>query len=505
MKTFYTLARVRHLILVSCLLYFTLGEPKTQAQGQSNTSKPNVLMIAIDDLNDWVGFLGGHPQIKTPHMDKLAASGVAFLNAHCQSPLCNPSRTSLLLSKRPSSTGIYGLAPYFENVPKLKDATPLPKYFKENGYKVFSTGKIFHGGWPPANSRKLIAHEWGPNASPAPFPEKKSIITPGGNHRLMDWGTFPHKDEEKGDWKVASWAVDKLKEQGDDPFFLSVGFFLPHVPCYATQKWIDMYPDENLIMPPVLAGDRDDTPKFSWYLHWDLPEPRLRYMREAHQWRRLTQAYLACVSFVDSQVGRVLQALEDSGKGDNTIIVLWSDHGYHIGEKAITGKNTLWSESTRVPLILAGPGIVSEGICKQPVELLDIYPTLVDLCQLPQKEGLEGHSLSPQLLDPETKRPWPAITTHNHDNHAIKSERYRFIQYADGSEEFYDTESDPDEWHNLIGDPKFQDEIVEHRLWLPDSNLPPAPGSKHRILTYKESKVIWQGQEIAEDDSIPGL
>lgn len=493
---------IKKLPLVCWLIF---GFVSIFSQSGLSADRPNILMIAIDDLNDWVGYLGGHPQSKTPHIDSLAKEGVGFTNAHCQSPLCNPSRTSLLLSKRPSSTGVYGLAPFYTNVEKLKNETPIPQYFKQNGYRVLSTGKIFHGGWPPKGVRPDIADEWGPNASVGARPEKKSIVTPGGNHPLMDWGTFPHKDEDKGDWKVASWAVEKLKEDIDEPFFLSVGFFLPHVPCYATQKWFDLHPDEDLVMPPVLVGDRDDTPRFSWYTHWKLPEPRLRYMIEAHQWRRLVRSYLASVSFVDSQVGRVLRALKESGKMDETIIVLWSDHGYHIGEKGITGKNTLWRESTRVPLIFAGKGIEPQRNCNQAVELLDIYPTLVDLCSLPRKEGLEGHSLVPQIKDPSTRRPWPAITTHNHDNHSIRSEKYRFIQYADGSEEFYDCEIDPREWTNQINNPKYQVHIEEHRLWLPEINLKPAPGSAARILIYEDGVATWENKTIPKNAPVPGI
>ncbi len=495
-----TLIRLWSLLCVVLILIFAAQVSRAQ-------DRPNVLMIAIDDLNDWVGFLGGHPQVKTPNIDRIAAMGVAFTNAHCQSPLCNPSRTSLLLSRRPSSTGIYGLAPYFAEVESLRNLVPLTQHFRDNGYHTMSTGKIFHGGYPPAPSREVIADEWGPGAGVGARPAEKIIPvpTPGGNHPLMDWGTFPHEDEDKGDWKVASWAVDKLRQEYDKPFFLQVGFFLPHVPCYATQKWFDLYPDEDLIMPPLLAGDRSDTPGFSWYIHWDLPEPRFRFLQEADQWRPLVRSYLACISFVDSQVGRLLEALEQSGRMENTIIVLWSDHGYHLGEKAMSGKNTLWTESTRVPLAFAGPGIDGRGACPQPVELMDIYPTLIDLCRLPDRRGLEGHTLVPQLNDPQTRRPWPAITTHNHDNHSVRSERYRYIRYADGSEEFYDCETDPNEWHNRIDDVTLTDEIEEHRLWLPEVNLPPAPGSRHRILIWKDGVANWQGQDIGPNDPIPGI
>jgi len=216
------------------------------------------------------------------------------------------------------------------------------------------------------------------------------------------------------------------------------------------------------------------------------------------------RSYLACTSFVDSQIGRVLTALEHSGQADNTLIVLWSDHGFHLGEKLITGKNTLWDRSTRVPLLFAGPG-VGTGTCSQPAELLDIYPTLIDLCDLPRKDDLEGHSLLPQLRDSAAKRPWPAVTTHNHDNHGIRSAHWRYIRYADGSEELYDMRNDPHEWTNLIGDPKYAQVAARHADWLPQINRKPAPGSRSRILTYQNGQATWQGQDIDSDEPVPGI
>jgi arylsulfatase A-like enzyme len=472
------------------------------ATSAAAADKPNILFIAIDDQNDWIGCLNGHPQIKTPNIDKLAARGTLFTNAHCQSPLCNPSRTSLMTGLRPSTTGIYGLAPWFRNVPEFKDRVPLPKYLEKYGYTTYSTGKIYHGGY----GRKKTDNEFdhlGPPASVGARPKKKLVNTPHP-HPLVDWGVFPHKDEEKGDWRVASWAVEQLDAKPQEPFFLSAGFFLPHVPCYTTQKWYDLYPDETLKLPPVLDDDRDDTPRFSWYLHWKLPEPRLKFLKEANQWKNLTRSYMACTSFVDSQVGRLLAALERNGYKDNTVVVLWSDHGWHIGEKLITGKNTLWDRSTHVPLIFAGPGVAVGARCSRPAELLDIYPTLVELCGLPKKEGLEGHSLMPQLKDADAPRPWPAITTHNHDNHGVRTEHWRYIRYADGSEELYDMQKDPNEWHNLAGDPQYTSIIRDHKKWLPKVNRKPAPGSRARILTYdKNGKVFWEGEEVKPDDPIP--
>ena len=459
-------------------------------------SQPNVLFLAIDDLNDWVGPLQGHPQVKTPAMDRLAARGTTFANAHTQSPLCNPSRTSLMTGMRPSTTGVYGLRPWFREVESLRDAVTLPQYFAKNGYRTYATGKIFHGRYGREGD------EWdsiGPPAGIGVRPEKK--LTPPG-HRL-DWGVFPHRDEDKGDWMVASWAIEQLEGTPPEPFFLAAGFFLPHVPCYATQEWFDLYPEDTLRMPPIRRDDRDDTPHFSWFLHWKLPEPRLKTLEDLNQWKNLVRSYLASISFVDSQVGRVLDALEATGKAHNTIVVLWSDHGWHLGEKLITGKNTLWDRSTRVPLIFAGPGISKGAVTNKPAELLDIYPTLVELAGLPEKGGLEGISLVPQLNNTTAPRARPAITTHNHDNHGVRSENWRYITYADGSEELYDMRNDPHEWTNLAGQSKYAAVIREHRRWLPQINLRPAPGSAARVLLYDDGKVNWEGEDIAPGAPIP--
>jgi arylsulfatase A-like enzyme len=469
----------------------------------SAADKPNILFIAIDDQNDWFGCLGGHPQAQTPNIDQLAARGTLMTNAHCQSPLCNPCRTSLMTGLRPSTTGIYGLSPWIRNVPRYKDVVTLPQYLAQHGYRTLSTGKIYHGGYGRRKADNEF-HVLGPPAGVGAKPEKKLVDTPNP-HPLVDWGVFPHRDEDKGDWKVASWGVQQLKSELPEPFFLSVGFFLPHVPCYATQKWFDLYPEESLQLPPVRHDDRDDTPRFSWYLHWKLPEPRLKFLQEANQWKNLVRSYLACTSFVDSQVGRVLDALDSSDYADNTIVVLWSDHGWHLGEKLITGKNTLWDRSTRVPLIFAGPGVATGAKCHRPAELLDIYPTLVELCGLPPKDGMEGHSLVPQLKDAQAPRQWPAITTHNHDNHGVRSENWRYIHYADGSEELYDMRQDPNEWNNLAGDPRYADILREHRQWLPKTSAKPAPGSRARILIYRDGQANWEGEDILADDPIPEI
>ncbi|MFI4876155.1 MAG: sulfatase [Blastopirellula sp. JB062] len=470
----------------------------------AQADKPNILFIAIDDQNDWIGCLEGHPQIQTPHIDGLAARGTLFTNAHCQAPLCNPSRTSLMTGLRPSTTGIYGLAPWFRNVETLRELVSLPQYLRRHGYAAYSTGKIYHGGYGRRPHKDDEFDQLGPAASVGAKPPQKLVDTPNP-HPLVDWGVFPHADEEKGDYRVASWAVETLRSQPKQPFFLSVGFFLPHVPCYATQKWFDLYPEDEVQLPPYMRQDRDDVPRFSWYLHWKLPEPRQKYLVESGQWRNLVRSYLACTSFVDAQVGRVLAALEQQGYADNTVVVLWSDHGWHLGEKGITGKNSLWDRSTRVPLIFAGPGVAIGGKSAESVELLDIYPTLIELCGLPAKSNLDGISLVPQLQNAAAQRKRPAMTTHNPGNHAVRTKRWRYVRYADGSEELYDMQADPHEINNLAGKVELAGVRKELSAWLPSNDAPPAPGSAHRILTYDGETAVWEGEEIGENAPIPEL
>ncbi|MCC9602466.1 sulfatase [Stieleria sp. JC731] len=482
----------------------------------SQDRPPNVLMIAIDDLNDWIEPLGGHPQVQTPAMNRLASRGVTFTNAHCQAPLCNPSRTSIMTGRRPSTTGVYGLSPWIRNVDELRDLVTMPQHFAANGYKTFLGGKIHHGGYGRRKNPKSEADVWGPPAKVGARPAEKLIgETPGGNNPLMDWGTFPHRDEDKGDWEVASWAVNQLDELGkqqDQPFFLAAGFFLPHVPCYVTQKWYDMYPEESLVLPPILAGDRNDTPESSWYIHWYLPEPRTSWLVENDQLKNLTRSYLASVSFVDSQVGRILDALDQSGLADSTIVVLWSDHGYHLGEKAISGKNSLWRHSTRVPLIISVPDglanidVAAGSKCRQPAELLDLYPTLSQLAGLPIPAGQEGQSLVPQLANVDQLRERPAICTHNAGNHSVCDTAWRYIVYADGAQELYDLAKDPWEQHNLIGSagilPVHQATVDRLSAYLPTEESQLAPGSAHRILEKREDGFYWEEKKIVPEDAM---
>lgn len=468
--------------------------------------RPNVLFIAIDDQNDWIGCLGGHPQTRTPNIDALAGRGTLFANAHCQAPLCNPSRSSLLTGLRPSSTGIYGLRPGIREVEVTKNHVTLPQTFTRAGYHTYTCGKIYHDGSVKPADQRAEFNTWGP-APGMGRPAKPFAKLPRDRIPIMDWGPFPDRDEDAADYKIASAAIAALKDaRKDKPFFIGCGFRLPHVPCYAPQKWFDRFPADKVELPPVKPDDRDDTPRFSWYLHWKLPEPRLATLQKTDEWKPLVRAYLASTAFMDAQVGRVLAALVATGRADDTLVVLWSDHGWHLGEKLITGKNTLWERSTRVPLVFAGPGVSKGAISGRPVELLDIFPTLLDMAGFPPRPDLEGHSLVPQLKDASAPRPWPAITTHNQGNHAVRTDRWRYIRYADGSEELYDRGADPNEWTNLADDPKHAETKRELAKWLPNVDRPPAPGSAQRVLTYDPATgaVTWEGKPVGTNDPIPG-
>jgi len=468
--------------------------------------RPNLLVIFVDDLNDWVGALGGHPLARTPNIDRLAREGTTFLNAHCQAPLCNPSRTSLLLGLRPSRTGIYGLNPSFRTLEEYRNFETWPQVFRRAGYRTLIGGKVYHHGFPKGQLEQEV-DEWGPPSSIGAKPPMKLIPpTPMGNHPLMDWGPLPNRDEEFGDYQLATWGAKRIRElPGDKPWLMMAGFFLPHVPCYSPQRVYDQFPDSDDLLPKILEHDRDDVPPFSWYLHWELPEPRLKWIRQNHQWRNLARSYLASITFMDEQVGRLLDAIDESGQQEKTVIVLLGDHGWHLGEKGITGKNTLWERSTRVPFIYRGPGIPAGRQATNPCELLDLFPTLADLSGVKLPEGRDGESLVGQFAETPAGDLTPAMTTHNPGNHSVRTERWRYIHYANGSEELYDHWTDPNEWTNLAQRANLASVLEEHRRWLPTHETPHVPGSAHRTLSYdvKTGVATWEGKEIPPGSPVP--
>ncbi len=432
------------------------------AAADDQPARPNVLLIAVDDLNDWVGCLGGHPDAQTPHIDRLAGRGVLFTNAHCQAPVCTPSRASLMSGRLPSSTGLYFLQPGLRASPVLKQAVTLVEYFAQNGYRTMGVGKTYGG-----RDGDYYQEYGGSFGGFGPRPKQHLNYTAEGAHPLWDWGAYPDSDEKMPDHRIADWAIERLRRRYETPFFLAVGFYRPHVPMYAPQKWFDRHPLSRVHLPEVWEHDRDDLPAFAKDLTIGYPAPRHEWLVEHGQWKRAVQSYLACCTFVDHQIGRVLQALDSSPYRDRTVVVLFSDHGWHLGEKGRWAKRSLWEDSTRVPLIFAGPGIGGNRTCRRPVGLIDIYPTLCELCGLAVADFHEGTSLVPLLNNPEARWDRPVLCTFGPGNHAVRSQRWRYIHYADGSEELYDHETDPHEWHNLAGDPRYAEILAEHRRWLP--------------------------------------
>lgn len=426
-------------------------------------ARPNVVMISIDDLNDWTGFLGGYPSVLTPNMNALAESGRIFANAHCAIPVCSSSRVSVMSGLAATTHGSYEIGPSYQQLPALNDVPTLQRYFKDNGYVTLAGGKVLHHGFG-GRLAEDIDRDLGRKKTSRP---KETMNLPAGWSKAWDWGMYPDEDAEMGDYQLATSAADALQENFDQPFFMSVGFFRPHVPLFVPPKWFDLYDIEAIPLPKSPESDLADLPMNFRNINNYAVAPKHSEVVESGKQRSLTQAYLASISFVDHCVGLVIEALKESPYADNTIVVLWSDHGFHLGEKHHWAKRTLWEESTRVPLLFAGPGIAPGDPCPEPASLIDIFPTLVELCELPENSHLEGLSLVPQLNDPTAPRDRPAITSSYFGNHSIRSKDWRLIVYEDGAEELYDHRNDPDEFQNLAGDSKHQ-AIRDHLAqWLP--------------------------------------
>jgi arylsulfatase A-like enzyme len=487
---------ISYLKIFGCLFLILSCTQKKKGIPEEKNKPLNVLMISVDDLNNYLGFLGDVNAI-TPNIDRLAKRGVAFTNAHCQSPLCGPSRASIMTGLRPSTTGIYGMIKddlIKTDNEETKSVVFLPEYYKKQGYKTMGVGKIFHTYAPEGvfeGPGRFVGEK--PNNSFGPAPKERMVwqgFPPGVDYKgpktNTDWGAFPANDSLMSDYKAVQWASEQLKKDfSGQPFFLAVGFLRPHVPLHVPQKWFDLYPIDKIQLPPYLSDDLDDVPEIARNSINSLPMmPTTEWAIETDNWKKIVQAYLACVSFVDNEVGKLLDALDNSRYAENTVIVFWSDHGYRVGEKGTFAKHCLWEEATRTPLIFSGPNIPKDQKKKVPAELLSIYPTLLDLCGLPPNVQNEGISLAPIIKGTKEGTDLNAITTYGWSNHSVRSKDYRYISYEDGTEELYNHIEDPNEFANIANNPGYDSIKKELKESLPAINNPWHKHSSYNFGTY---------------------
>ena len=467
--------------VIACLVGMSALFSSSTLPAQS----PNVLFIGVDDLNNWTGF-AGHPDAITPNMDRLASQGVHFPRTYCSYPLCGPSRASLMSGVYFAELNASRTQPDDEEVEERIEAlgsSLLHTYLGDRGYKTMAVGKILHDHVPDGSVDLSGGRDNFDSNENAAGERVRSNWPPDLNHEtaqtLTDWGLYVGNngvgtEADMSDSISAAWAVDRLQETHTDPFMLMVGFLHPHVPWYVPQKYYDMYDPATLTLPPYLATDYDDIPSAGFDL-MNLGFPTTQWAIANDEWRNILHAYLANVSYVDAKIGLVLDALDNSPYASNTIVVLWGDHGYHLGEKNIFQKHTLWDRSGVTPLIIKAPGMAAGAECNRVVSLLDIYPTVLDLCNLPPNEMVRGRTLKPLLQDPNLPWDHPAFT-YRHDIKAVQSGNLRHIVYEDGTQELYDHANDPNEWTNLVDDLSYSDELATLQSMSPFAD-DPAPTS----------------------------
>jgi arylsulfatase A-like enzyme len=432
-------------------------------------SRPNVLLIVLDDQNAFAGRRDLAPEPVSPNLNRLAQRGVAFSNAQCAAPVCNPSRTAFLSGLRPSTTGIYDNDQ--DKLPQgnhLERATPVPIYFKQHGYHTAGGGKVYGSSYASAIGKRhwdeTEAVDGRRRKGHGPTPPKEKIPLNGiGKH---DWGAFPDSREEMEDWQLAGWAAEFLTKPHDEPFFLACGIVKPHTPWYVPKEYFDLFPPEKISIPDLAANEGAGLPDVVKEKQ-NKTEAQLVVRR-----KELIAAYLAASRYADDCLGRILDGLEKGPHRGNTIVVVCGDNGYQFGEKNNWSKGGLWEGSANVPLVMAGPGVAAGKVSTRPVSLLDLYPTLVEMAGLPTNSKVEGVSILPLLKNPAATWDRPALTTKGFKNHALRSERWRYIRYADGSEELYDHDADALERTNLAAKPEFVEVKENLKKWLPKTDEP---------------------------------
>ena len=465
------MCRYSFLTFLFSLLLGCVASTAPIAQAPTDTivkKKWNILFISIDDLNTWTGHLDNHPGVQTPNVDRLATKGVSFRHAYSPVPHCKPTRAAIMSGLRPWESGSYHgqQSDWFK---AIANAETIPQFFSRHGYRTMGTGKIFHNG----HDGHLTPGYWDEFKRLRNLSSVKPRYIEEPNDRLR-WGPAG-EDENHGDFVRVSWAIDKLNENYDTPFFLGIGLLKPHLAWFVPEKYFAMHPLEKVALPKVLENDLDDVPpigkKFALNVEDRFFEDH-RKVVEADKWKQGVQAYLAASSFADAQLGRLLNALEQSQYSENTLIVLWGDHGWHLGEKSHWRKHALWEEATNTSYIIYSPGLKKNGrIIDTPVDLMSIYPTLAELTGLP-KPKTSGVSIVPLLENENVKWKHPAIMTYHRGNHAVRMDSYRYIRYSDGTEELYDHRDDPKEWHNIANKPEMAKIKEKLASYLPKHEAP---------------------------------
>lgn len=467
---------------------FAISMTLTACQYQDKKNKdmdtPNVLFIAIDDMNDWVGVLGGHPQTKTPNIDKLATRGILFTNAHTPAPACSPCRNAILYGIEPHNSGLYPfynrdkMDPVFFNEHKS-----MFELFRENGYNTYAAGKIHHDNSRKESIAMFDSLEFTESINDKLLLLPKPIVDTTDGVGPKTYGNSCERPlisplEEEFDYNVAKFGIDVVHRKHDKPFFLAVGFKAPHTPLVAPKKYFDMFPRETIVKPEIKDDDLAD---LSWVARSNAKIKFDHQLRTQDAWEDRIRAYLACIAYTDENVGRVIEGLNNSEYRDNTVIVLWSDHGYHFGEKRSDRKFSLWEEATRVPLIIVDPRYKeSTGkSCAAPVSLIDLYPTLLKRCGIQPKEGSNGYDLAELLLNPSEGKETPALTTWGRGNYSLRTSKWRYTRYFDGSEELYDHEKDPNEWDNLAENIEYEKVKEKLKIYLPKHEAPLVQEGSH--------------------------
>lgn len=459
MKRFLTLA-LSSLVLTGLL-----------PDAQTAPNKPNVLFIAVDDLNHWVGYLGRNRQTITPNLDRLAKRGVWFTRSYCAAPVCNPSRAALMSGLRPGASGVYDNNENFQ--PAIPTAITLTTQFRKAGYFVCGAGKIYH-------SSVYRPEEWDDalrNAGGKAAREEDGAAQGEALAGKLPIAPLNCRDEDMPDYKFVDYAIAQLRKRHDKPFFLACGLTKPHLPWSVPQKYYDKFPLESIELPPYREDDLADLPPIALqFATRSGDHEAILKQGGTNTWKQAIRAYLAAINFCDTMVGRLLDAYDQLPERDNTIICFWSDHGWHLGEKHHWRKFALWEETTRSPHIWVVPGLTRpNGRCDRTVDYMSIYPTLMDLCGLPTPEHVQGKSIRALLADPMTPWDQPAVTTYRQNNHTVRSEAWRYTRYSDGGEELYDETKDPYEWTNLAGKGvEFYRQKEDLGRLLPRDNKPPA-------------------------------